>query len=620
MSTMQKTKPAKIKSVRKSALILLGNEAAAYGLIDEGVQYAASYPGTPSTEVMDMMLKLQEDNDLIATWSTNEAVAFEEAAAVAITGKNAAFVCKSVGLNVAMDPLMTLANSGVNAAFVIVVADDPGMHSSQNEQDNRLVTLLSRLPMFEPSTVQECYDLAREAVKLSHTYKIPVFLRLVTRVSHALGIVNRSKQHPPFGITFEKDATQFVNIPGNARKNHHRIIMLRQKLKEEILNDHYWEEEGDLKNSRYLIISSGSSANYAKEACRLLNLSAYFFIPKLIAPFPEWKIIELSPYFKELIVIEELEPYLETKVNHVVQSNRIDIRIYGKEDGLTLREGELTTDKLAVNLAKILKIRYEEPKQVTKKIESLVKMRPPVLCAGCPHRSTYVLINDLLKKENPIYCNDIGCYSLGVLPPHKTADILICMGASIPMATSISMTKSDTMAVALIGDSTFWHSGIPGLANAIWKSADILIVIMDNQTTAMTGDQPNPSTRTGTLDIAVTTKAMGAETITINPMNFQEHRKSLRKFIKKKGVKVIVSKYPCALNIARDFKQKAQTLPLAEIVQENCNGCKLCITPLGCPALTINSDNIAQIDKSQCNGCMYCAEHCRRDAIIEVSR
>ncbi|MHA2100327.1 MAG: thiamine pyrophosphate-dependent enzyme [Candidatus Kariarchaeaceae archaeon] len=494
------------------------------------------------------------------------------------------------------------------------------MHSSQNEQDNRLITLFSRLPMFEPSTVQECYNLAREAIKVSYTYKIPVILRLVTRVSHALGIVRRTEKTPPIPIIFEKNSNQFVNIPGNARKNHHRIINLRKKLKEEVLNEHYWEEEGDLKNARYLIVTSGSSANYAKEAINLLNLDAYFFIPKLIAPFPEKKIVQLIPYFKELIIIEELEPYLETKVKHVVQSNRIDVRIYGKDDGVTLREGELTTDKLVSNIAKILNIKYSGPKSLTEKIKSLIKIRPPVLCAGCPHRSTYVLINDLLKKKNPIYCNDIGCYSLGVLPPHKTADILICMGASIPMATSISMTKEDSLGVALIGDSTFWHSGIPGLANAIWKEVDILIVIMDNQTTAMTGDQPNPSTRTGKLDIAATVKAMGAETITINPMNYQEYRKSLPKFINKKGVKVIVSKYPCALNIARDFKLKSHTLPLAKIVEENCNGCKLCVTPLGCPALTIDANNIAKIDQSLCNGCMYCAEHCRRDAIVEVDR
>ena len=620
MALVQEIKPSKKNLFSINSQTVLGNEAIAFGLFDEGVEYAASYPGTPSTEVMDQLLDLSLNSSLIASWSTNEAVAFEEAAATAITGTDSAFVCKSVGINVAMDPLMTLANSGVNGAFVIVVADDPGMHSSQNEQDNRLITLFSRLPMFEPSSVQECYDLAREAVKLSKKYKIPVMLRSVTRVSHALGIVTRRPSLLTPKVEFKKNPQRFVNIPGNARKNHHRIIELRRQLKEEVISSEFWEEIKLGANPDYLVVTSGSSANYTKEAITALNLNCHIFIPKLIAPFPERKIIEIAPKYKKLIVIEELEPYLETKVKHVIQSNKIKVQVYGKEDGITSREGELTTEKLMANLAKVLNINYEPPKVISKQIIDLIKIRPPVLCAGCPHRSTYVLIDKLLKKSNPIYCNDIGCYSLGVLPPHNTADILICMGASIPMATSISLTKPENMGVALIGDSTFWHSGIPGLANAIWKNVNILIVIMDNQTTAMTGDQPNPSATNSPLDIAKTVEAMGAKTITINPMDFNKYRKSLQAFIKDDGVKVIVSKYPCALNIAREIKKEGKTLPLAKINEENCNGCNMCIEPLGCPALTLNKKRLAQIDPTLCNGCMYCQEHCHRDAIMEVER
>lgn len=620
MELVQEKRPTKNDKSIINSQTVLGNEAIAYGLYDEGVEFAASYPGTPSTEVMDQLLELASNTPLNASWSTNEAVAFEEAAATAITGTDSAFVCKSVGINVAMDPLMTLANSGVNGALVIVVADDPAMHSSQNEQDNRLITLFSRLPMFEPSTVQECYDLTREAVKLSKKYKIPVILRSVTRVSHALAIMTRKPSLPTPKVEFKKDPQRFVNIPGNARKNHHRIIELRKKLKEEVTASKYWEEIILGGESEYLVVTSGSSANYTKESITALNLNCHVFIPKLIAPFPERKIIELAPKYKKLIVVEELEPYLETKVKHVIQSNRINIQVFGKEDGITSREGELTTEKLTAHLSNVLNIKYTSPKTISNEISDLIKIRPPVLCAGCPHRSTYVLIEKLLKKNNPIYCNDIGCYSLGVLPPHNTADILICMGASIPMATSISVTKPKNMAVALIGDSTFWHSGLPGLANAIWKNANILVVIMDNQTTAMTGDQPNPSTLDSQLNIAKTVAAMGAKTITINPMEFKEYRKSLKDFIIKDGVKVIVSKYPCALNIARDFKRKGKTLPLAKIDKNKCNGCSICITPLGCPALTLNGNAIAQIDPTLCNGCMYCKEHCHRDAILEVER
>jgi indolepyruvate ferredoxin oxidoreductase alpha subunit len=605
------------KQVEKSAV--LGNEAIALGLYDAGIKYAASYPGTPSTEIMETLIKLSDDT-FSASWSTNEAVAFEEAAATAITGFDAVTVCKSVGLNVAMDPLMTLAFSGVNAALVVVVADDPDMLSSQNEQDNRLIAQLSGLPMFEPSTIQECYDLAREAIHFSRRFKIPVFLRSVTRVSHALGILTRKDKVELPIIEYDRNPQKFVSIPGNARRNHSIMLKKYKEIEEYAEQSHFWIDEKIGEYPTILFLTSGSSANYVKEAIEILDIPAQFFVPKLIAPLPKEKLLTLMKNHEKLLVIEELEPYLERFVREIAQRNHLEIEIIGKSEGLSQRNGELTTDKAVMNIARILRMDFPSAKYLDAEAVDLLRMRPPILCPGCPHRSTYVLLSDVLKKKDPIYCNDIGCYSLGVLPPHNSADILICMGASIPMATSVAATQPEKTVVAIIGDSTFWHTGVSGLANAIWKESNILVVIMDNSTTAMTGGQPNPTSTDTKLDIARTVKAMGAWSKTINPMNLKESKQVVQKAIDIPGVKVIVSKYPCALDVARTLKTQGELMPLAKVDKKLCNGCQLCIDPVGCPALSLSDNKLAQIDPQLCSGCMYCEQHCRRHAIVEVPR
>ncbi len=599
---------------RPSREMVLGNHAIALGLIDAGVGYVASYPGTPSTEIMTFLIDKQ-DEAYHASWSTNEAVAMEEAIAASITGVDSAFICKSVGLNVAMDPLMTIVNSGTNSALVIVVADDPGMHSSQNEQDTRVIgAKLADIPVFEPSTPQEAYQYTREAVDLSRKFGMPVIIRTVTRLSHALAPIERDKPSLTDSRGFIPNTRKFVSIPGNARKNHHETLRIRKKIQEYANEGTFWKEILTDSDPEYLVITSGNAANYTIEAIDRLEISAHILIPKLISPLPLPKLHDLLRQYYSVLVIEELEPLLEDSVRIIASKIGRNNRITGK-DVLTRREGELTIEDLRFSLAKFLGI--DVPKKVQlPMVDDLVRMRPPVLCAGCPHRSSYVDLQSALKSFDPIYCNDIGCYSLGVMPPHKTADMLICMGASIPMATATSVTQPDRLAVAVIGDSTFWHSGLSGLANAIWKNADILVVIVDNSYTAMTGGQPNPSSHSQALDIANVVRAMGAEVFEINPMDFKESRRVIKEAANLSGVRVIVSTYPCVLRKDTQDSTLLQTKLIVE--QDKCNGCSQCQDLLGCPAIAM-VDNLAAIDNSLCTKCGLCIQVCRRDAIVRLS-
>ncbi|MCY3413552.1 MAG: indolepyruvate ferredoxin oxidoreductase subunit alpha [Candidatus Heimdallarchaeota archaeon] len=616
-----------IKRTRKSikdhettdTLTLLGNEAIAYGLFDGGVKYVAAYPGTPSTEIMETLNK--NFSSISGNWSANEVVATEEAAGAAITGTDSAVITKSVGLNVAMDPIMTLALAGVNAAMVIIVADDPGMHSSQNEQDNRIIARFADLPMYEPSNIQECYDFTREAILLSRKFSIPVFVRSVTRISHSLGVL---KRYPPKilePIKYERNPKRFVSIPGNARANKSRMLGLRQELALHLAELKPYDEYVMGENPEYLVVTSGSSFNYTVEAIEYFNLPAHVLKLNMVYPFPHIRFLELCKQIPKVLVIEELEPFIEILINHYLADTEIETEVIGKRSGLTSEEGELTTEKLLDWMGTVLNLEYTPHRKIELEMVDLLRMRPPVLCAGCPHRSTYVLMDKELRRANPIYCNDIGCYSLGVLPPHDKADSLICMGASIPMATAVSKTKDNNLGVAIIGDSTFWHSGVPGLANAIWKKANILILVMDNSTTAMTGAQPTPSSEDlVNLDIAKTASAMGAWTRIIDPMKFKESREVFKEALKVEGVRVIVSKSPCALNVSREYKVESKPVPLMEVDEELCIACGRCIDPIGCPALSKDEKGIAHIDPILCTGCGYCAEHCPKNAIHFVER
>ncbi len=609
---------------KTNTITLLGNEAIAYGLADGGVRFASAYPGTPSTEIMETLIKKFKTR-MNADWASNEAVAMEEAAAAAIAGTDSAVMMKSVGLNVAMDPLMTLALMGVTSAMVIVVGDDPGMHSSQNEQDNRNISKFSGIPMFEPSSIQECYDFAREAVQFSRKFKIPVFLRSVTRISHEMGQLELSPPVVNDIEPYERDPSRFVSIPGNARKNKSRMMKIQREIDEYVQEKKYYREYKIGKGNEYLVITSGSSSTFAHDALSYFGFNAHVLVPGLINPFPSNRFVELCSDYENVIVIEELDPFIEEKITILAYKNKLNINIIGKDQGITSIEGEITGEILMENLARYFNLEHEIPKTLTADQKALLKIRPPVLCPGCPHRSSYVAIKKALRKDQPIYSNDIGCYALGFLPPHNTADTLVAMGASIPMATAIAISRPEHTSVAMIGDSTFWHSGVSGITNAVWKGANLLVIVLDNLATAMTGDQPNPSANKDPedslvdLSIEETCKGMGAWVRVINPMEYKDTQRLIDEAKAIKGVKVLILREPCALNVVKEAKIKKVKLPLIAI-NDNCNGCKLCITPLGCPALSLNEDNIAEVDPELCNGCTFCQKLCNRDAIEVVSR
>ena len=465
-------------------ILLLGNEAIARGLIEAGCGVAATYPGTPSSEIGGVLDDVADKVGMYFEYSVNEIVAMEVAAAAAVSGVRSFAFMKHVGLNVASDAFMTLSYVGVRAGMVILTADDPSIHSSQSEQDNRYYAKFGLVPMLEPTTPAECKDMIIEAFKLSEKLHSPVLVRTTTRVNHARGAVNlsRPKKMQKKGV-FEKDPAHLVTVPANARRD--RIDQLERIKKA--------QELSEISPLNYItgsgsdgIITSGVSYTYAAEYienAEILKLGFSY-------PLPEEKVKKFLQRKSRVVVIEELEPVIEDEVRRIAQQNGIRTEIIGKRTGHLPRAYEYTPDTLKA-LSGILKI-----KEGAQPLSSEIKLpsRPPVLCAGCPHRSTFYATKKAVGKEGAIYCTDIGCYTLGVQPPMNCADITLCMGSSIGTAGGFS-EATDQKAVAFIGDSTFFHGGIPGLINAGYnKHNNLVLIILDNRTTAMTGHQPNPGT------------------------------------------------------------------------------------------------------------------------------
>lgn len=596
----------------QNAQILMGNEAIALGLLDEGIRYFAAYPGTPSTEIMEYAHTMKDKYKATVHWSTNEAVAMEEAAAAAISGEYAVYTSKHVGLNVAADPFLTLSYMGVRGALVLCIADDPTMHSSQNEQDTRWYGKLAHVPVIEPTDPENAYLLARKAVELSHMLEMPVILRITTRISHGLAPI---KQMAPKSHTREpylRDPSRFVNIPGNARRNKQRMNKA-MKNAETIASQVNWAfKEIDNQNS-FGIISTGTAASYAEEIVTQNN-EYDLFIAYLTNPLPKQQLLEFMKRHSSIIVVEELDDILEREIKLLAFDNNIQLEIHGKDaipwdyelNGMIIRNAILkVTGKQIIELP------------VVEVDQSHLIVRPPNLCIGCPHRSTYYSLTRALKNKDTIYSNDVGCYSLGVLPPYNAADALICMGGSIGMAVGFATVNPEKTVVATIGDSTFWHTGIPGLANAIWHEANVLFVIMDNSTTAMTGMQPNPSGDTK-LSIYETVKGMGAEVWEIDAFDSKGFRQLVKESVEKPGVKVIISKSPCVIYDRKELGGKVKEK--AHVDHDACNLCGVCTTQVNCPGIMQVNGKIT-IDQTECTGCSICAQACPKHAInlVEVN-
>ena len=593
--------------------LLLGNEAIVRGLLEAGTGFASTYPGTPSSEIGNILEGISADAGMYFEFSTNEKVAMETSAAAASSGLRSFVFMKHVGLNVAADPMMTLAYSGVTGGMLILSADDPSAHSSQNEQDNRYYSLLGMLPMVEPSTPAEAKDMVLEAYAISEETTLPVIYRTTTRVNHARGVVEfGDRAEPKSKGHFNKDVVRFVNIPAHARINRKRLLELYAKAKElsEESPLNFVDGSGDVG-----IITSGVSYTYVKEFVKGASILKLGFTN----PLPEKKIADFVRGKKQIIVVEELEPFLEDQVLRICAQNSINVPVYGKRSGHLPYAWEFNPNTLEgiSDLVDVARFRESMPASQVK-----LPSRPPTLCAGCPHRGMYAATKKAVVGRDVIYCSDIGCYTLGVAPPFQAADFIICMGGGAGAAGGFAQA-TDQQPIAFMGDSTFFHAGIPPMVNALFNNHKIVMVILDNRTTAMTGHQPNPGTgrefggiKTEPLDIEKLVRGVGVKFVkTVNPYDVPGATKVMKEALEFDGVAVVISKCPCPLELK---KHKMLETKRCEVDQDKCIQCHICLKTIACPALVKRDDRV-EVDPTQCIGCGMCGSVCPRGA-IEVRR
>ncbi|MHA2226480.1 MAG: indolepyruvate ferredoxin oxidoreductase subunit alpha [Candidatus Hodarchaeales archaeon] len=617
-------------------LVLLGNEAIARGIVEAGVAALFTYPGTPSSEIPNTLFAAQPflkkmGYSLYLEWSTNEAVALESAFGFSFSGQRTVFVCKHVGLNVAADPFMTLVNAGVLGGLILIVAEDPHMHSSQNEQDNRWYSKLANVPMFEPSDAGEAKEMIADAFLLSEEFQIPVILRLVTRISHSRSDIQLNPiSFPSFPEEYSPkiDPQRFVCVPTNARQNKQRILKTLHDIRT-YLTDSTWNRLEEGKNTNYAFISGGTAYNYLKEVLTKLELNFPVLKIGISHPFPRTQLDQFMKKYPTttIIVVEEADNVLDTFIKKIAFELGFKGKILGREDGITPSYGELNTRKIWKGLAKVLRLE-ELPLNIPENQSSLIFSRPPVLCPGCPHRATFYALNKAIPRRHRIISTDIGCYTLGAAPPLSAGNVTICMGSSLGIGSGLAhIPNLKEPVVALIGDSTFWHTGLPGLVNAVYNKSNLLLLVLDNSATAMTGFQPNPSSFSSLGDpLAIEEAARGVGVKYVDTINAYDPKASI-KVIKEamdhEGVSVIVSKGECTIQSVR-----REGLPLNTyfIEADRCVGCYACVNMIACPAIiwsdrttTETGKPIPIIDQLLCYRCELCAEVCPYDVIVSKS-
>ena len=568
--------------------LLLGNEAVARGLYEAGVRVVSSYPGTPSTEITEAAAKFEE---IYCEWAPNEKVAAEVAAGASIAGARSFCAMKHVGLNVAADLLYTISYTGVNGGMVIAVADDPGMHSSQNEQDSRHHAIASKVPMLEPSDSAECCSFTKLAYSLSEEYDTPVIIRLSTRISHSCSIVDTQDRKEIDLKPYEKQPSKYVVLPAFARAKHPLVEERTKKLSQ-------WAENCDINriennNAKIGVIVSGAAYQYAKEA---LGDTVSYLKLGMVHPLPVDLIRNFANMVETVYVIEELDPIIET------HCNRIGVPVIGKE--LFPICGELSQ-----KLIKKLMLHQEDE---VLSLDEPTPVRPPVMCCGCPHRGVFYE----LKKANVFVSGDIGCYTLGASAPLNAMDTCLCMGGSVSGLHGFNKARGaegEKKSVAVIGDSTFMHSGITGLIDIAYNKSNSVVIILDNSTTGMTGHQQNPTTGkniynepAAAVDLEALCKAVGVQRVTVVD-NLKQVRTVLKEELAAEEPSVIIARRPCAL-----LKTVKHNPPLF-INPEKCVGCRACLG-IGCPAISMKNKK-AVIDATQCVGCGVCVGLCGVKAI-----
>ncbi|MBP8830620.1 MAG: indolepyruvate ferredoxin oxidoreductase subunit alpha [Desulfobacter sp.] len=599
-------------------IMLLGNEAIARGAVEAGVAFATTYPGTPSSEVSLNLFQMSRESDLYFEYSTNEKVSLEVAAAAANSGLRTFCMMKHVGLNVAADPLMTLAYIGVTAGMVILTADDPAMFSSQNEQDNRYYAKFGHLPMLEPSSVAEAKDMIKEAFELSETLKQPVILRTTTRINHSNAFVTfgQIKERKTKG-RFERDPMRCVTVPAVARGLHVKLLERMDKAAgmSEASKFNFVTGQGV-----WGVVANGVSYHYALDAVKDLGVESQVKIlrPGFSNPLPKDKIKDFLAGCEKVLVIEEGEPFMEEAVKAFAQEAGLVIPIQGKTDGLFTPLGEFHPAMVREKIAAFFGIAYTPAPKIDTSDVPEIANRPPNLCSGCSHRATFYAIKKAAEGMDVIHPSDIGCYTLGFMPPLSVGDFVICMGGSV--STSCGFSKAtDQKVVSVIGDSTFFHSGITGLVNAVFNRHNFTLVILENGITAMTGHQPHPGVDMelmgmsgyGRVNIETLVKALGVEHVSvIKPFKVKKSIETLKEAMAFEGVSVVISKEPCIL-WAKSIKLKK---PRPFEVTDKCTDHKACINGIACPSFYIEAGRV-KIDADTCVGCALCAQICPENAI-----
>ena len=646
--------------------MIMGNQAIALGALKAGVNLVAGYPGTPSSEIIEFISKYKSKTGTYVEWSVNEKAAAEVAAGASYAGSRTLITMKQVGLNVASDPVMCLSYVGVKGGMVIVSADDPGPISSQTEQDTRNFAQYSKLPCFDPSTPLEAYEMIQEAFELSEKYNTPVLLRPTTRVDHAY----ESMDFPELGPCrkpgqFEKDSKRWVIFPRASYNNHKRIFERNEKTLPAEFSKSKWNPVVECSQSECIkttgknvaFAAGGISYCYLMEALSLLGLKD-FPVLKIGTPYPFPKPLaeEFLKSHEQIVVFEELDPVIEENLIKIAGYARVNCEIRGKLDGTVPEAGELSVEIIKKIITTVVECSrsevYASCAQAHKKKTSLnandtksriettgeapaapdLPVRPPVLCAGCPHRGAFYAVKQAMKGKKTVYCGDIGCYTLGNAMPLDMTDTCLCMGADITMAQGFYHNEPDRYCFSFIGDSTFFASGITGVVNAVYNQSHQTICILDNSTTAMTGHQPHPGTGVTMMgeivekiSIEKILEGIGVSPIIqVNPFDQKAAVEAVQKASEAPGVSAIIFKAPCIAIAQKVGWEKPHAL---SVDTAKCIGCRKCINELGCPALSVVSirpsdysttsggKRLVEIDKSLCTGCSLCSQVCPVGAI-----
>lgn len=604
-----------------ATMVLLGNEAITRGAIEAGVAVATTYPGTPSSEISLNFFQISQESSLYFEYSTNEKVALEVAAATANSGVRSMCVMKHVGLNVAADALMTLAYVGVKGGLVIITADDPFMFSSQNEQDNRYYGKLSGLPILEPSSVEEAKNMIPYAFELSESLQEPVIFRTTTRINHSTAPVTLGAiRDRVCKGDFTKDPFNYVTVPAVSRKLHVKLLANLDKAAELSETSPYNFVSG---SGAWGIVCNGVSFAYLCDALQDLGIQDKVKLLRIgfSHPMPSKLIKGFLGSCEKVLVVEEGEPYMEEAVKAFAQEAGLTLPINGKSKDLFSRLYEFNPRLVRQVVAAYFGVPCKVEPMVDLSNVPEIPQRPPNLCAGCSHRATFYEVKKAAEGLSTIYPTDIGCYTLGFLPPLSMGDFLICMGSSA--GTSCGFSKvTDKKVVSFIGDSTFFHSGIPGLVNAVFNNHNFTLVILDNGITAMTGHQPNPGVDMGLMNlqgygqisIEAVVRALGVPHIAIiQPYKVKKSIETLREAFNFKGVSVVIAQEMCTL-YAKGFKK---TKSRAYYISDKCQNHRDCISQLACPAFFLDAEKV-KIDPVMCSGCAVCAQVCPENAILPV--